>query len=186
MTTKQATDGEGRFEPTRSLLKQPSSIAPQITASAAASLPSLLADEPLTVLPQDSSLLTDLYQLTMTACYVGEGLDQRRASFELFARRLPAGFGYLVAMGLAQALDYLERFAFNAAQIEALQASGIFTHAPDRFWSLLATLALVVIYGQSPKARSSLLMNRCCAWKHPSGRHNSSKRTCSTRSTINP
>jgi nicotinate phosphoribosyltransferase len=41
-------------------------------------------------------------------------------------------------MGLAQALAYLERFAFNAAQIEALQASGIFTHAPDRFWSLLA------------------------------------------------
>jgi nicotinate phosphoribosyltransferase len=138
MTAKQATVSEGLSEPTRSPLKQPSSIAPQATANAAASLPSLLTDESLTVLPQDSSLLTDLYQLTMTACYVGEGLDQRRASFELFARRLPDGFGYLVGMGLAQALDYLERFAFNAAQIEALQSSGIFTHAPDRFWSLLA------------------------------------------------
>ncbi|HEY9897441.1 MAG TPA: nicotinate phosphoribosyltransferase [Candidatus Sericytochromatia bacterium] len=138
MTTKQATDSEGRFEPTRSPLKQATSVAPQTTASVAPSLPSLLTDESLTVLPQDASLLTDLYQLTMSACYVGEGLDQRRASFELFARRLPAGFGYLVAMGLAQALAYLERFAFNAAQIEALQASGIFTHAPDRFWSLLA------------------------------------------------
>ena len=138
MTTKQATDSDGRFEPTRSPLKQATSVTPPTTASVAASLPSLLTEESLTVLPQDSSLLTDLYQLTMTACYVGEGLDQRRASFELFARRLPAGFGYLVAMGLAQALDYLERFAFNAAQIEALQASGIFTHAPDRFWSLLA------------------------------------------------
>ncbi len=138
MTPKQATDSNGRFEPTRSPLKQITSVVPQITASAAASLPCLLTDESLTVLPQDASLLTDHYQLTMSACYVGEGLDQRRASFELFARRLPAGFGYLVAMGLAQVLAYLERFTFNAAQIEALQASGIFTHAPDRFWSLLA------------------------------------------------
>ena len=88
--------------------------------------------------PQDCSLLTDLYQLTMAACYVGEGLDQRRASFELFTRRLPDNFGYLVAMGLEQALAYLEQFSFDAAQIAALQTSGIFTHAPDRFWSLLA------------------------------------------------
>jgi hypothetical protein len=99
MTTKQATDSEGRFEPTRSPLKQATSVAPQTTASVAPSLPSLLTDESLTVLPQDASLLTDLYQLTMSACYVGEGLDQRRASFELFARRLPAGFGYLSRWG---------------------------------------------------------------------------------------
>ncbi|MBW4692378.1 MAG: nicotinate phosphoribosyltransferase [Lyngbya sp. HA4199-MV5] len=98
----------------------------------------LIDDRLLTLLPQDYSLLTDLYQLTMTACYVGEGLDQRRASFELFARRLPQNFGYLVAMGLEQALAYLEQFSFDSAQVEALQASGIFTHAPDRFWSLLA------------------------------------------------
>jgi len=37
----------------------------------------------------------------MTACYIGEGLEQRRASFELFVRQLPTGFGYLIAMGLA-------------------------------------------------------------------------------------
>jgi nicotinate phosphoribosyltransferase len=88
--------------------------------------------------PTDYSLLTDLYQLTMTACYVGEGLDQRWASFELFARRLPTNYGYLIAMGLAQALDYLEQFCFQPDQIAALQATGIFAHAPDRFWNLLA------------------------------------------------
>ncbi|MBW4474090.1 MAG: nicotinate phosphoribosyltransferase [Stenomitos rutilans HA7619-LM2] len=98
---------------------------------------SLTDDRLLTLSPKDYSLLTDLYQLTMTACYVGERLDQRRASFELFARRLPQNFGYLVAMGLEQALAYLETFSFDSTQIEALQASGIFTHAPDRFWSLL-------------------------------------------------
>lgn len=95
-------------------------------------------DQELSIQPNDYSLLTDLYQLTMSACYAGEGLDQRRASFELFTRRLPDGFNYLIAMGLAQALDYLARFRFTADQIAALQATGIFAHADDRFWSLLA------------------------------------------------
>ncbi|TAF09632.1 MAG: nicotinate phosphoribosyltransferase [Nostocales cyanobacterium] len=92
----------------------------------------------LNLSPEDYSLLTDLYQLTMAACYTGEGIEQKRASFELFARRLPEGFGYLIAMGLAQALAYLAKFSFNSAQIAALQGTGIFTYAPERFWSLLA------------------------------------------------
>jgi nicotinate phosphoribosyltransferase len=88
---------------------------------------------------QDYSLLTDLYQLTMTACYVGESLDRSTASFELFVRKLPKGFGYLIAMGLAQALEYLAQFQFSQTQIAELQATGIFKNAPDRFWELLAT-----------------------------------------------
>lgn len=95
-------------------------------------------DQELTLTPDDYSLLTDLYQLTMVACYIGEGVDQRRASFELFVRRLPHGFGYLIAMGLAQVLDYLEKFRFSSTQLAALQATGIFAQAPDRFWSKLA------------------------------------------------
>ncbi|MBD2336227.1 nicotinate phosphoribosyltransferase [Calothrix sp. FACHB-156] len=87
---------------------------------------------------EDYSLLTDLYQLTMAACYIGEGVEQKQASFELFARKLPEGFGYLIAMGLAQALAYLEKLRFTPSQIQALQATGIFAHASDRFWSLLA------------------------------------------------
>jgi nicotinate phosphoribosyltransferase len=97
-----------------------------------------MEDQALLMTAEDYSLLTDLYQLTMSACYVGEGLDQRQASFELFARRLPAGFGYLVAMGLAQALEYLENFRFTPAQIAALQATGLFAHAPAEFWQRLA------------------------------------------------
>lgn len=92
----------------------------------------------LTLTSEDYSLLTDLYQLTMAACYTGVGLEQKQASFELFVRRLPNDFGYLIAMGLAQALDYLEKFRFNSTQIAALQATGIFANATDQFWSLLA------------------------------------------------
>lgn len=99
----------------------------------------MLEDRGLTLSAEDRSLLTDLYELTMVACYSGEGLEERPASFELFVRHLPAGFGYLMAMGLAQALDYLENLRFTPAQIEALRQTGIFDHAPPQFWDLLAS-----------------------------------------------
>ena len=98
----------------------------------------LVEDCELTLSSEDYSLLTDLYQLTMAACYVGESIETRRASFELFVRQLPEGFGYLVAMGLAQAIDYLQKLRFSPAQIDALKATGIFANAVDRFWDLLA------------------------------------------------
>lgn len=92
----------------------------------------------LSLSPVDASLLTDLYQLTMSTCYLGEGLDQQPASFELFTRRLPSRYSYLVAMGLEQALAYLEALHFSPEQIAALQATGIFARAPERFWAMLA------------------------------------------------
>ena len=99
----------------------------------------MINDASLLMQSDDYGLLTDLYQLTMAACYVGEGLDQRRASFELVVRRLPPGFGYLIAAGLASALDYLENFRFTAEQLTALKATDIFTGATAEFWTLLET-----------------------------------------------
>lgn len=97
-----------------------------------------MEDQELVLSYEDCNLVTDLYQLTTTACYVAEDLDQKWASFELFTRSLPKGFGYLIAMGLTQALRYLEKFHFSAAQIQSLQATGIFDKVPERFWSLLS------------------------------------------------
>ncbi|MEM9540590.1 MAG: nicotinate phosphoribosyltransferase [Cyanobacteria bacterium P01_E01_bin.42] len=94
-------------------------------------------DRALTIGKHEYSLLTDLYQLTMTACYVGEGIEEKSASFELFARSLPPKFGYVIAMGLAQVCEYLQNLRFSLEQIAALQATGIFQNAPDRFWQLL-------------------------------------------------
>lgn len=91
----------------------------------------------LTVRPEDYSLLTDLYQLTMTACYIGEGLEETQASFELFARKLPKNFGYIIAMGLEAVFDYIENLRFSDEQIENLKATGIFEQASDRFWTFL-------------------------------------------------
>ncbi|NJN73047.1 MAG: nicotinate phosphoribosyltransferase [Limnothrix sp. RL_2_0] len=96
-----------------------------------------MAGKHLDITAADYSLLTDLYQLTMSACYVGENLAETPAHFEMFARRLPNQFGYLVAMGLEQVLNYLETLEFSAEQIDYLHGTGIFSHAPEAFWTLL-------------------------------------------------
>ena len=75
----------------------------------------------------------------MASCYLGEGIANKTASFELFFRRFPDNFAYGIAMGLAQVLDYLEQLNFSQEQIKALQHTGIFDHAPQEFWNLLET-----------------------------------------------
>ncbi|HTP73307.1 MAG TPA: nicotinate phosphoribosyltransferase, partial [Burkholderiaceae bacterium] len=70
-----------------------------------------------------TALLTDFYQLTMLHAYVHEGLEQP-AVFELFVRKLPPGRNFLVAAGLAQALEELETLAFDEAEIDWLLGAG--------------------------------------------------------------
>jgi nicotinate phosphoribosyltransferase len=77
--------------------------------------------------PARSALLLDLYQLTMAQSYFAEGMHERPATFSLFARRLPPGWGYLVAAGLDDVLGYLETFAFTADDLAYLEQSGLFT-----------------------------------------------------------
>lgn len=98
----------------------------------------LTDEQRLTVRPEDYSLLTDLYQLTMSACYLGEGLETERGSFELFARKFPPGFGYAIAFGLETAIDYLENLHFTRSQLQELRETGIFSQTGDRFWEFLA------------------------------------------------
>ncbi|MEM7556776.1 MAG: nicotinate phosphoribosyltransferase [Cyanobacteria bacterium P01_A01_bin.84] len=102
--------------------------------------PLINESQQLNITDRDYSLLTDLYQLTMTACYIGEGLAEKQASFELFVRRNPENFGYLIAMGLEQVLEYLQKLRFSPGQIKALQDTGIFDGAPDIFWDLLESI----------------------------------------------
>ena len=87
--------------------------------------------------PEDISLLADLYQLTMAACYDGEGIAERPASFEIFSRRLPSGFGYLIAMELDTVLDYLEALTFTSEQLAQLQRLPVFVQAPASLWKWL-------------------------------------------------
>ncbi|GAB3402708.1 nicotinate phosphoribosyltransferase [Massilia agilis] len=71
-----------------------------------------------------SALLTDLYQLTMLQSYHRSGMDAQ-AVFEFFVRSQgPRSF--LVAAGLAQALDYLGTLAVDPVEVEQLRALGRF------------------------------------------------------------
>jgi nicotinate phosphoribosyltransferase len=68
----------------------------------------------------------DLYQLTMAQSYFELGMH-KRAVFELFVRDLPRSRGFLVAAGLAQALEYLEGLCFGTKDIEYLASLGMFS-----------------------------------------------------------
>jgi nicotinate phosphoribosyltransferase len=67
------------------------------------------------------ALHTDLYQLTMLAAYFHHGEAHRRATCELFVRRLPKNRRFLVVAGLERVLQYLEELRFTDAQIEVLR-----------------------------------------------------------------
>lgn len=81
-------------------------------------------------------LATDLYQLTMAAGYLANG-KTGEATFELFVRRLPLRRSYLLAAGLEQALEYLERLSFSMEEIEYLRGLPIFSTADDSFFEYL-------------------------------------------------
>lgn len=75
--------------------------------------------------PSTSPLLTDLYELNMVQAYLDRGED-KEAVFEFFVRRLPQRRGFLLAAGLADALDYLETLQFSKAEIDWLAGTGRF------------------------------------------------------------
>ena len=82
------------------------------------------------------ALFVDLYELTMSASYYAHGLDQP-ATFDLFARHLPPGRGYLVSCGLDAALDYLEQLQFDDTALDYLDSLDLFD---ESFLSMLSEL----------------------------------------------
>jgi nicotinate phosphoribosyltransferase len=73
----------------------------------------------------NAALFVDLYELTMAASYHAHGLDEP-ATFDLFARDLPPGRGYLVSCGLDTALDYLDRLRFDEDTLAYLRSLEMF------------------------------------------------------------
>ena len=73
-----------------------------------------------------SPLTTDLYQLTMLDAYHAHGMGET-AVFELFVRKLPPQRNFMMAAGLAQALEFLEQLRFAPEELEWIEASGKFS-----------------------------------------------------------
>jgi nicotinate phosphoribosyltransferase len=74
------------------------------------------------------ALLTDLYQLTMGACYFDQGMHEE-ATFSLFIRAYPPHRGYFVAAGLEEAVNFLQTLRFTDEDLAFLKSTGLFQAA---------------------------------------------------------
>ncbi|MFD2443889.1 nicotinate phosphoribosyltransferase [Bacillus sp. CGMCC 1.16607] len=72
--------------------------------------------------PDDSlALHTDAYQVNMVETYWHDDIQDRKAVFELFFRKLPFGNGYGVFAGLERIVQYVQNFRFTESDIEYLR-----------------------------------------------------------------
>lgn len=95
----------------------------------------------------NTPLQTDLYQLTMAAAYFQSGTHDRESVFHLFFRRLPFKGGYAIAAGLEQAIQWLQDFTFQSADIDYLSTLRTKNGLPlfqEKFLSHLAEIHLAL------------------------------------------
>ena len=116
---------------------------------------------------------TDLYQLTMMAAYIKSGKAGKTATFELFVRSLPPGWGYLVACGLEGALDFLEEVSYEDAQVDWLAGLDVFSGVDERVFEALRKFRFEATYGRLPKERRFLAKSPSYESPPPSSRRRS-------------
>ncbi len=85
-------------------------------------------------------LATDFYQLTMSAAYYQNNLenqinnDQDIAVFDLFVRKFPKSRNYLIFAGLEQVIHYLQNARFTERAINFLRKKEVFRNIDRRFF----------------------------------------------------
>jgi len=78
--------------------------------------------------PDNLALLTDLYELTMAACYFEYNMFTK-ATFSLFIRKYPPNRRYFVSAGLDDVLTFLENLKFSKEDLDYLENTKLFS--PD-------------------------------------------------------
>ena len=73
--------------------------------------------------PEQAALLTDQYELTMTASYHAQGMDEPTV-FELFARRLPPRRDWLLCAGIGPTLRLITELRFGDLELSYLASLG--------------------------------------------------------------
>ena len=86
--------------------------------------------------PGEVALLTDLYELTVSAAFFEHGFNDI-ASFEVAMRRMPPGRGFMIAAGIERLAEALEEYRFEGAAIEHLESLQLFK---PEFLQFLSTL----------------------------------------------
>ena len=79
--------------------------------------------------------MTDFYELTMSAGYLDEGYEDKKAVFDMFFRRVPDGGGYAIMAGLQQFMNAVDHLAFTEEDIEYLRSTKVFD---EKFLAYLA------------------------------------------------
>lgn len=74
---------------------------------------------------KNKTMLTDLYQLTMNAAYFDNNKDDK-ATFDLFIRKLPEDWGYFVANGIEEGIDYITNLKFEDEDVQYLREQNLF------------------------------------------------------------
>lgn len=85
-----------------------------------------------------NGLLTDLYELTMSAGYFEAGKAKQKATFELSVRRLPTNRNFVIAAGLPLCVEYLLNLRFTADEIAYLRGLPQFAQVSPAFFEYLA------------------------------------------------
>jgi nicotinate phosphoribosyltransferase len=76
----------------------------------------------------EPELLTDLYELTMAASYLREGMSAE-ATFSLFIREYPLHRAYFVAAGVEHLKEIIPHLRFSDSAIDYIASTGQFTAA---------------------------------------------------------
>ena len=87
-------------------------------------------------MPGRLGLQGEFYQYVLAAVYHADGL-WADATFDLYARALPTGWGYFVAAGLGPVLDHLEALRFSDAEIDAIRRDPVFAKIKPSFFDFL-------------------------------------------------
>ena len=74
---------------------------------------------------ENRTMLTDLYQFTMNAAYFDNNKNEK-ATFDLFIRKLPRDWGYFIANGIEDAVDYATNIRFDEKDINYLGSQNLF------------------------------------------------------------
>lgn len=87
-------------------------------------------------MPGHLALQAEFYQFVLAAVYHADGL-WGDATFDLYARGLPEGHGYLVAAGLGTLLDHLAALSFTDEEVDLLRQEPRFAKVAPSFFDAL-------------------------------------------------
>lgn len=90
-------------------------------------------------MPGSLGLQSEFYQAALAAVYQGDGL-WGDATFDLYARTLPPGFGYLVNAGLDMLLTWLQSWHFSDEDVAWFRENPYFARVDPSFYEHLRRL----------------------------------------------